>query len=238
MQTRLETKSQLPTEAGENLKPIDIDNLRFLIHAYDAKFGEDLLWTNQVFRVRADFQNKVLKYFLPSSPKDLLLFIPNAGPKPEDLGKYVMATWRQVDLFTQNGRVPLSWISLLNRCKSETAYPENIFVEENIALPSVTSRRIERRLLEKRFRITSSTNVIVGGEYTDKCVVGAVVDLLSLPQINEVLLDTRVILGPTEYVKQNYAPAGSLEAFGETMIDLGHSVTPQRGSPYISVTNL
>jgi len=74
----------------------------------------------------------------------------------------------------------------------------------------------------------------LGGELAPNCVMDAALDLLTLPQVNTILLDLRVIIGIADYARKGtYTPEKTFITFAERMFPF-HKVE-RSGSQYLKI---
>ncbi|MBI2443263.1 MAG: hypothetical protein HYV40_05150 [Candidatus Levybacteria bacterium] len=230
MQEVHEREPTVSPEGAEIISHIPIGTLFVLVHPLDAQFGSTILYNKHTRRARNTFCRAVFTDFLPRSPKDVLVVIPNSGPSCGDFKRFVRAVRTVETLFPNTP----SGLDLYKQCKRETAFKDNVLLGENIAREDVSSHMLERRLSGRGFAIMSDTAIIIAGEYTEGCVEDATIDLLTLPQVQHVFIDRQKTLGQTEYTKHQNLPQTSFEALRERLRSVGY-LTTLEGTQYLKV---
>lgn len=129
-----------------------------------------------------------------------------------------------------------SWVSLADTFEKQTEFPRHVILGENIPEPSVPATTLQNRLIRNGFGIMSDTTIVLGGELAPNCVMDATLDLLTLPQVNSVLLDLRVIVGIAAYARKGiFKPEKTFITFAERMFPF-HKVE-EFGNHYLKIGN-
>lgn len=192
---KTEIATILVPEKKEIISYTPINNLYILVHPLNEEYGKTLLVNNHTRRARAAFFDAAITHFTPHVPNDVLVLLPDADPSPKEFRKKVTATKTHMELFDD----PHSWISIYNEIEKKAVSTKNVMLGENVPEISIPSEAIEERLRGKGFRIASDTQIYIGGELTENCVVDTAMDFLSLAQVSKVFIDRHVSIGLTDY---------------------------------------
>lgn len=232
MQPHTELLRPTLPEGAEVISHIPINRLFVLVHPLNEPLGDVLLDTNHTRRVRKDFFEHALAHFTPHSANDVLVLIPNIGPRFHDLRTNVLKTKVMMEQF----QTQYSWTSLADAFEHTTEFPRHVLLGENIPNPSIPATVLEKRLEKHGFGIMSDTTIVLGGELAPNCVMDAALDLLSLPQVGSVYIDLRVIVGIADYARKGlYTPEHTAITFAKRMFPF-HKVQSE-GKNLLKVSN-
>lgn len=210
---------------------VPINELKILVHPLDEAFGEDILKNNFTTRVRRNFFNDAIHEFIPQSPNDVLVIIPNVGETLSSLRREVLKTEIEMQLYDD----PYSWITLYEYAKRNAVSKRNVFLSKNIPDIDIPSTEVEAQLKGRGFGIMSNTRIIIGGELVENCIADTAKDFLSLPQVPYVLIDRKISLGISEYAKHGPIPQTSDQASVIRLMKLGYTVSLENDPRYIKV---
>lgn len=181
----------------ERSKLTPITQLNYLVHPLwrTQPYDDDFVTVNQFIQKRSQLSTQICQRMLPKSVSEVTCFVPHIvnDSKTSEIRGYKKAIEQRSQYF--------QWTDLYRQLVSDNKFPRNLLMAPNLveilADPGqidVNPRIFTDFLVKKGFRLTSDTNIVVGGECLFPCVLESIYQPFQLREVKQLHLDPQATL--------------------------------------------
>lgn len=189
--------------------PRHVDSLRILVHPMYFH-GDPYPTPIPVYAASQNrFAENVVSRFTPRTAGEVLLVMPNV----DEFHSLRNDVQRQKEIKVQDPSKQI-WPDLFKQLKASSPIPHNIRFVDNIGRsfdPDGTV--ITERLKQLGFFMDKNTEIIIGGQWLDRCVTTAAKKILRLPNVEQVKIDRHSSVVSSEFEPYLYPPLIDGEPF-------------------------
>ena len=173
--------------------PVRLSRLNILVHPLWLAKNFDIDFRDKYLDSTGRIYGEAVGRFIPQNTSELLLVMPNWFP----LSRTTLWHESRMDRrFKKDHPSVVTDVDLYRSLRKErSSFKQNVRLIDNVGVyKSQTADPILARIEGWGFLLDEDTEVVVGGEWIEQCVVKVAERLLDLPMVREVKIDKQVAL--------------------------------------------